>query len=534
MNACTVQAFRLRAAATLLAAALLSSCATLPDNLAAMRAPSQMRVAPADAPLAHIASRAGATAELSALRPLPQASFALDARLELLRRARDSIDLQTYHLARDRTGLAVLRELRDAAARGVRVRLLLDDWYNTGVDDMLLGLAAHPNIELRLFNPFVAGRDGSLARYIGMAADFTRLNHRMHNKLLVVDGVVSIAGGRNLSDEYFLRSAQANFIDFEMLIAGPIVPQLGSWFDRYWNGPDTLPITLVPGVEAMAPADLAQRRERFNTLLAIADHPVAGAERDIFGRPPLSREIERGEFRYLLARGGPFADAPDKRSRKTQAEGGTETLNERFLALLSTAKHDVAIVSPYFVPGPDALAVFRTLRDRGVEVRVFTNATATSDEPLVGAFYARYRDNLLRTGLRLFEVSTVRVHADDRLKRLFGRSIGRLHAKLAVIDHELVLIGSMNADPRSARLNTELGVAVRSRELADALEVAYEIRNGTGAYEVRMMEGTRSLEWIGRSADGTVVERLYSAPGLTWWDRVKLTVLSLLVPEAWL
>ena len=476
-----------------------------------------MRVAAAGAPLVRIAAQAGATAELSAVRLFPQASFALDARLELLRRASDSIDLQSYHLAPDRTGLAVLRELRDAARRGVRVRLLLDDWYNTGVDDLLLGLAAFENVELRLFNPFVTGRDGSLARYLSLAGDLSRLNHRMHNKLLVVDGAVAMAGGRNLTDAYFLRSAQANFIDFEVLLAGPVVAQLGAVFDRYWNGPDTIPISHIPGVEATAAPDLSARRLPFEQQVARADSPQAGAPRDIFNRLPLGAEIDAGQFAYLLGRVGAFADAPDKRHQQALREGRAETTTERYLKLLATARDEVTIVSPYFVPGPEALETFRQLRARGVVVRVFTNSTASSDEPLVGAFYSRYRDDLLRTGLKLYEVASSRVHADERLDKLFGRSIGRLHAKLAIIDRQLVLVGSMNADPRSARLNTELGVTVRSAELSQAIHLAYELDAATGTYEVRLKDDGRTLEWLGRRPDGSV-ERLDSPPGLSWWE----------------
>ena len=518
-----------------LGALLLAACASLPDGLAQhpLRLPSHTRVAPAEAPLVRIAALAGATAELSAVRPFPQASFALDARVELLRRAKDSIDLQTYHLAPDGTGLAVLRELRDAAQRGVRVRLLLDDWYNTGVDDLLLGLTAFENVELRLFNPFVMGRDGSLARYLGLLGDFDRLNHRMHNKLLVVDGAVAMAGGRNLSDEYFLRSAQANFIDFEALLAGPVVNQLGAIFDRYWNGPDTIPIGLVPGAEAAAGPDRSARRQALEPLLQAAGAPAAGAPRDIFDRLPMGEEIDSGQFRYLLARAGAYADTPDKRRQLAQPQGRTDTLTERFLQLLGSAREEVTVISPYFVPGPEVLAAFRDLRARGVTVRVFTNSTASSDEPLAGAFYSRYRDNLLRTGLKLYEVASSRLHADARLDKLFGRSIGRLHAKLAVIDRQLVLLGSMNADPRSARLNTELGVMVRSAELSLAIHKAYDLDNATGTYEVRLMENGRTLEWVGQRADGSV-ERLDSPPGLSLWERVRLFLLSLLVPEAWI
>lgn len=510
-----------------------------------------MLVAAADAPLARAAREASKLAEanpakqaagnpdraeLSAVRGFPQGAFALDARVQLLRRAVRGIDLQTYHLAADGVGNLILRELRDAARRGVRVRLLLDDWYTAGMDSLLLGLAATPGAEVRLFNPFVSGRGSSLGRLWGLATDFGRLNHRMHNKLLVVDGVVAVAGGRNLTDEYFLRSSEGNFIDFDVLLVGPVVAQLGTWFDRYWNARDVIPIAAVaaPSVDADA------LRRGFEDATAATAAYAAPEGHDEYGLPSVGVELDAGRLSLLPARAGAHADAPEKRhdSDRIRALTGTEaqpeqpadSIGERFYALLAGARREVALSSPYFIPGAVGLAALRRLRERGVEVMVLTNATGSSDEPLVNVAYARYRNELLKMGVRLYELASTRLHEDSRLQRLFGDSVGRLHAKLALIDQELVLLGSMNLDPRSRHTNTELGLAVRSAELARRIRATYEAGAGLGVYEVVLTPDGRSIEWIGRRADGTV-ERLDSPPGLSWIEKVRLMLLSPLVTE---
>ena len=537
----------------LLAAALLGGCSSLAQLPPEVQPgpPSSMLVAAADAPLARAAGEALKVARaspalpiidesekitLSAVRGFPQGVFALDARVQLLRHAVRGIDLQTYHLAADGVGTLVLRELRDAARRGVRVRLLLDDWYTTGMDPLLLGLAATPGVEVRLFNPFVTGRSSSIGRLWGLATDFGRLNHRMHNKLLVVDGIVAVAGGRNLTDEYFLRSQEGNFIDFDLLLAGPVVAQLGSWFDRYWNARDVIPIAAV----SAATADADTLRRGLDAAVAlIADHATPEGL-DEYGAPSVGAELEAGRLSLLPVRAGAHADVPEKRQDsnriraltggETQAQASSDSISERFYALLAGAQREVALSSPYFIPGAVGLDALRRLRERGVEVSVLTNATGSSDEPMVNVAYARYRNELLKMGVRLYELASTRLRQDSRLQRLFGDSVGRLHAKLALIDRELVLLGSMNLDPRSRHTNTELGLAVRSAELARRIRATYEAGAALGVYEVVLKPDGRTIEWIGQRADGTV-ERLDSPPGLSWIEKVRLWLLSPLISE---
>jgi putative cardiolipin synthase len=253
---------RLRSVFFLAFMLLISACAGLPAKVE--RPVSMTLVAPPDAPLVAMATALAVPADRSAVRPLVFPDLALEARLDLMRRARVSIDVQTYLIGNDPIGRMVLRELRNAALRGVRVRLLLDDLYAVGMDDLLLGLAAHPGVEVRLFNPFAYGRDGWLPRLWHLATDLSRLNHRMHNKLFLADGVVAVAGGRNLADEYFMQSKAANFIDFDLQATGAIVSSLTRFFDDYWNNGRCFPIQAL----THNGLDEAEQRRSFESLTA--------------------------------------------------------------------------------------------------------------------------------------------------------------------------------------------------------------------------------------------------------------------------
>src|SRR5438046_1553427 len=222
---------RLRGSAALLVSVLLAACGALPTEFdrpfAAAQQPS------ADSPLVRIAQDSSPAPTLTGFRLMPDGFYSLDARIQLVRRARDSLDVQYYLIQDDRTGRLLMRNLRDAALRGVRVRLLVDDLYTAGSDPMFRGLAAFPNVEVRLFNPFCCARQSTAGKYIASLADFRRLNHRMHNKLFIADGVFAVMGGRNIADEYFTRSVKNNFIDMDVFTMGPVVGQLASIFDVY-------------------------------------------------------------------------------------------------------------------------------------------------------------------------------------------------------------------------------------------------------------------------------------------------------------
>ncbi|MDM0114462.1 phospholipase D family protein [Variovorax sp. J22R133] len=460
---------------------------------------------------------------LSAFRTLIQASFALDARLELIRRAQSSIDLQTYLVGRDKTGLLILRELRDAARRGVRVRLLLDDFYTSGLDPALQGLSAEPNVEVRLFNPFSGGRAHSETRFLEFVGNFSRLNHRMHNKLFIADGAMAIAGGRNLADEYFLRSNGPNFIDFELLMAGPVVAQSAAIFDRYWNSDVVYPLRQM--APADAPADAL--RDSFESLTADAwaSRPAPLTDLDFFGDPSLGTQLDGGDLPWIRAHATAAADSP------TKALGDPPTrksLADRSYELIDAARSQVLMVSPYFIPGDDGMERIRSAHQRGVRFTVVTNSLADSDEPLVNINYNRYRVELLKLGVDLREVSTRQLTRNPELRRLLRKARGRMHAKLALIDREWVLVGSMNSDPRSAHLNTEFGVSIQSFELAHAVIYGYQLDDIEGVYRVVLAPDGKRVRWIGTGDAEN--EELDDEPDSSLLTRLQLLLFSWFVP----
>lgn len=520
----------LQALLTLLAL-LLGGCASLPP-LAERPAPTLAIAANAETPLGAVAARAlerarghGPTGVLSLAHPW----VALDARLSLIRQAQASIDLQVYHLADDTVGRQVLRALRDAAQRGVRVRLLIDDFYTAGMDDVLLGLAAHEGAQVRLFNPFAGARGSSIGRWIQMAGDFRRLNHRMHNKLFIADGAMAIAGGRNLADGYFQRDAGANFIDFDVLVVGAVLPDLAAVFDRYWNSAQVRDIASIAATDA--PASVLHAR--FESMTLNIDPP--------FVAPPTWRGSPTPRFDQLLADGladligaeaTVFADTPAKLDRTPGSVAGTT--HGFALQSFRESREELMLYSPYFIPGESGLAGLREARKFGIAVRVITNSLGATDEPQASLAYERYRVPLLQMGVELYEVSAMQVRRDATTGRVFGASRAQLHAKLALIDRRAVLLGSMNLDQRSATTNTEMVLLIRSPELAREILTWFNSKaraDVRGSYQVRLKADGRSLQWVALLGEGRS-ETLDEDPEFNQWERLRLWLISLFVPES--
>ncbi|WP_326534601.1 phospholipase D family protein [Pseudorhodoferax sp.] len=509
-------------------AMLLAGCASLPPDLAGP--PSQALPAVVDAPLARIARMAQPDAELSGFRLLPAGDFALDARLALIAQASHTLDVQYYHLETDATGLHFLRALREAALRGVRVRLLLDDLYTAGDSALLDALAATPNLELRLYNPLPTRSAKVALRFAASLWQFDRLQRRMHNKLLVADGALAVAGGRNIGARYFFQTAGENFLDLDVLVAGALLPRLGELFDRYWNSPHVVPLArLVP-----SDGPPAQRQARFDawTDAQHAPPPRAPPPNDMLGYAPVSQDLRTGRLGLIWARAEAYADTPERAIGYRAQYGGVplqdvDSVRYNLVEGMRRARHSVLLCSPYLVPGPYGLQVLREARARGATVQLITNSLAASDEPFVHTAYRRYRAELVALGVEIDEVSSRRMASSPRLP-LFGAALGRLHTKTAVIDGELLFIGSLNFDPRSELHNTELGLFIRSRTLASQMLRLAQVLREQGVWHVRAgREG--GLEWHGEDDGAPTV--LHSEPDASWWDRLLLELVAPFTPE---
>ena len=518
------QAWRALLAAFLTVGLLcLAGCGSLPA--AVERAESSALPARPGSALAQIAQNSTPSAELSGFRLMPLGLYALDARLQLINRAAQSIDVQYYVLDNDATGRLLLSRLAAAATRGVRVRLLVDDLYTADSDTVLRALAAWPNVQVRLFNPFCCARSSGLAgRFAASLLEVRRLNHRMHNKLLVADGAMAIAGGRNIADDYFQRGAAYNFVDLDALIVGPVVAELAASFDQYWNSPVVLPIEAV----SPSPDTPDHLRRQFEGLTA--DARTAPAldlpEVDALGYGPVSDELDTGRLGLIWGRAMALADPPDKLARDAD-KAYADSLAYQALMKIWTAERDVTITSPYLIPGALGIAAFEALGQRQVKVTVLTNSLAATDEPLVHTGYARYRPRLIDAGVELYELSPSRTQRNKRLG-LFGSSVGRLHAKTAVVDGDKTFFGSMNLDPRSRTQNTELGVFVESEALAKEMLRVVKISKLQNAYRVQKGPAGQ-LQWLAVDGDLEVVSD--SEPESSFWLQLHNLLFGAFVPE---
>jgi len=516
---------RIVAGVVLAASALLAGCGSLPVNVG--KTDSSVLPLDPDSPLVKIARSSTPSPELSGVRLLPLGAYSLDTRIQLAQRAMRSLDVQYYVLENDTTGRLLMKALRDASQRGVRVRLLVDDLYTTHSDFLLRGLASFPNIEVRLFNPFCCNRAAGVGgRYAASIFDFGRLNHRMHNKLFIADGVMAVAGGRNIADEYFLRAHDANFVDMDAFVMGAVVGSMSQIFDRYWNSEVVYPIETVGEMLGDQPA----RARAFDSTLATLppSAPLDPPETDLLGYGPLAEEFDAGQVGLEWGIARAVADPPEKLLAMTPKIAFEMSVTNDVMMQVWQAKTDLVLTSPYMIPGESGMQSFRNLERDKVKVTVITNSLAATDEPLVHTGYSRYRAAMLRAGVDLYELSPTRTQQTKRLG-MFGASLGRLHAKTAVIDRKIIFIGSMNLDPRSASTNTEFGMFIESRPLAKELLRVINISKLESAYRLRLSPETSRLQWLTTQDDKETI--LGVEPESSFWLRVHNMLLGWFVPE---
>jgi cardiolipin synthase C len=492
----------------------LAGCASLPNDVE--RAPSSALTDTGGTRLGRaLAPAVAANPGKTAIHPLNEALDAFAARVLLARAAERSLDVQYYIWHGDITGDLLCEALWQAAERGVRVRLLLDDNNTKGLDADIAALDAHPNIEIRLFNPY-ANRGFRLGE---LAADFSRLNRRMHNKSFTADNQATIVGGRNIGDEYFGAEGAVAFQDLDVVAAGAVVSDVSASFDAYWNSASAYPAaSLIPAPQA-------------------ADTTVREGWAKLHGRPEAARYLDavRGTslIRDLLARSlkldwvSARVVSDDPAKVLSPPERTELNMLPRLQAAVGKPARELDLVSPYFVPTDAGTAALRELAQSGVRVRILTNSLAATDVAPVHAGYSNYREALLRAGVHLYELKPTVQQKSEQRSGIGGSSGASLHAKTFAVDRSRIFVGSFNFDPRSSRLNTEMGVVLESVALATRLSDALDAMRGRDAYEVRLSPDGRSLEWI----DGDV--RHTSEPGVGWLRRTWVGFLSIL-PIEWL
>ncbi len=502
-----------------LALTILAGCASLPQHV---RKPASAALNdPQDTTLGRIvaASEEGKGRNLSGIRLLSSGDAALDSLIALADHAERTLDIQYYIIRQDESARALLQHVRSAADRGVRVRLLVDDLNTSGEDRRFMHLGQHPNVEVRVFNPFPGGRSAIWSRILTSISDIPRINHRMHNKLFVADNALAITGGRNIGDEYFTLDKHSNFIDLDLVGAGPIVPQLSASFDAFWNSKYAYPIASL-AEPAPPPPPEAQ--------LAVPEAPEVSQTQGVAEEDAdwLRRELDAQLLKLVWAPATVLADRPAKIASDVSPDQ-EETIANNIAALMRSAQQEIRVISPYFVPGKEGVALMRELVARGVHIRIITNSLASTDAPLVHNGYERYRVALLKMGV---ELSEVRPRLGQKRARFhpFRSANASLHAKALVIDRRTVFIGSLNMDQRSKHFNSELGLVMRSPEIARQVIGLIDDINADGSYRLSL-DASGHIVWS--SGEGSEEKVWHNEPETTLIQRFSIKLLAPFAPE---
>lgn len=530
-----------------------SGCASLPANT--QRTASTAFDAPDQTALGRLVqerrAQAGARSD-SAFKLIDGVELAYTSRLALILGAQRSLDLQYYAIHADPSTETLLQAIRDAARRGVRVRILLDDFNSVGEDAQVLRLAFERNIEIRLFNPLAGPRNNLVGRVLASLHDIPRIQKRMHNKLLLADSAWGITGGRNLGDRFFGTGDKINFVDLDVLAAGAVVRAMAASFDRYWNDELAYPVQALLDQDDLdklralpgggATADGARTEP---SLKPAVSQPVAGtatvlpsipaAEAAAALRPPLDLRT----VPLVWAPSAFLGDEPGKIGPGDDEADAGETVVDGLLSLMEQARRDVLIVSPYVVPGPRMMALYEQLRQRGVRIRMLTNSLASNDAPAAHAGYLRYRDALLALGVEIHEMradpATVPELAGSGAGlgsgvggSKAGRSRASLHSKAVVIDGSLAVIGSMNLDLRSQLKNSEVALVIRSAALGAEVTRQVETSFASGAYRLERHAGGR-IVW--RAPPGASFKDSQREPEAGIKARLMVQLLGPFAPE---
>ena len=455
----------------------------------------------------------------SGIHPLRDAREAFAARVLLAELAQRSLDVQYYIWRKDLTGTLLFEALLAAAERGVRVRLLLDDNNTSGLDGILAMLDAHPNIEIRLFNP---SRFRKL-RVLGYATDFRRMNRRMHNKSFTADNQATIVGGRNVGDEYFGATHGVLFADLDVVAVGPVVHEVSRAFDRYWASASSYPVEgFLPSVPETRIAEIAADARRIEKSPEAIEY--VRALRD----SSLVRDLTGGTLELEWAATRMVCDDPAKGLDRAAPES---LVYRQLKEILGDPGSDLDLVSPYFVPTSAGVEWFSALASRGVEVRILTNALEATDVAFVHAGYMKHRKPLLKAGITLYELKrSASGPSAPKAAGSWGSSGASLHAKTFSVDGARAFVGSFNFDPRSAKLNTEMGFVIESPSLARQIHSVFETTIPEDAYEPELSDNS-DMSWLERR--GADSRRHVTEPGTGMLRRAWVSFLSIL-PIEWL
>ena len=456
----------------------------------------------------HTASHAGE----SGFYVLADGIDAFAARLLLADRAERSIDTQYFLIHDDLVGHAFLESLMRAADRGVRVRLLIDDIHTDGYDDGLAAIDSHPNMQIRLFNPF----GHRSVRALDAAGGLRRVMRRMHNKSFTVDNQITIIGGRNMGDEYFDAREDVKFGDLDVIGVGPVAQDVSSMFDQYWNHPSALPMPAIGKVPDDPDAALRELREKVTSSISeVSDGKYAAAIRS-----SILDALSGVADNYVWAPYQLVFDSPDKSVPGN--DSNIKSIKGELRTTIVDAEEELLVITPYFVLRDEEVEGFAEFRRSGVKMSVLTNSLSTNNHTVSHSGYAPIRKPLLESGIQLYELrANARIAGDQRVGIESAKST--LHAKAFVVDRKRVFIGSFNWNQRSENVDTEMGVIIESEALAKQFAEAFETNVRENAYAVFLNE-KGNLRW--RTTENGAEVILNKEPQTSWWQRFSASFLS--------
>jgi len=442
------------------------------------------------------------------------------ARAVLAEKSERSLDVQYYLYHNDLIGLLFTQQLLKAADRGVRVRLLVDDMDTSGKDRGIMAMDNHPNIEVRIFNPF-ARNVGRISQFITRMGSVTR---RMHNKTFTADNQETILGGRNIGNEYFEADPDLAFTDMDVLAIGPVAQRVSSVFDLYWNSELAYPISALYLGKPLTDEEAATMRAN---LAGRIEEQHASVYLDALRNSAFARMIAENRLKFYWGDAEVVFDQPEKLIH--EFDETQYHLSPMLKPYWEGVEKDLIVFSPYFVPGKTGTEYLTGLVKKGVRVRILTNSLASNDVGLVHAGYEKYRKKLLRGGVALYELNKKMTRKERKVKKGGkGLSKASLHAKSFVFDRKQVFIGSLNLDPRALMHNTEIGVVLKVPDIAEKMARFFDRNVDRIAFKVELKrddDGFEKLFWTGYENGEKVVFK--HEPYTSFWRRLGIDFMSL-------
>ena len=509
----------------------VAGCSTLPKHKIESIPETALQVDTAQTTLAQIIQplqeqHPDLTGYLVLFEPLE----ALATRLSLIDKAEKRLDLQYYIWDNDKVGSLALHALIRAADRGVKIRLLIDDNNAKSTEGIFLALAQHPNIEVKLFNPYRFRK----YRALDMILDLKRINRRMHNKSFIADHQVALIGGRNMTNQYYNVSDNYQFSDVDVMLVGTAVKDISHSFDEYWSHEYAYKVQEVVKQSAhhLSYESLKRQLDEHYKRVTVQNYLDLTSNSQAIDSL-MSRDIQLDWVKAEVVK-----DSPDKIKSKAKKK---EHLNFQLIQHLEQPEKNVDLISAYFVPEKKGAKMLTDLTKDGVKVRVLTNSFKANDVAVVHAFYGKYRQNLLEHGVQLYEFlpalnkNDLDKNTEDLAKKakvsIKGLSRSSLHAKLMALDEKQVFIGSFNFDPRSAYLNTEIGVLLNSPPLAQAVHTTMDENLSKYAYKL-VLDANKKITWQRQTPQGPVIYT--KEPRMKWWQRAGIKMLSWLPIEGFM